>query len=132
MELEEETVEREKDIKRLESNLREELDGEQRDWESQKTGQKDRERRNIISSIGSKGARSRAKNDKRRKGVEDDCGSQGASKGERRRYEMAREDWGAIHQISTPPMEQVGYPTQVAKEHPEGAMDIISTMNIPN
>ena len=51
-------------------------------WESQKTSQKDRERRNMISNKGSKGARSRAKNDKRRKGVEDDSGSQGASKGE--------------------------------------------------
>ena len=36
VELEEETVEREKDIKMLERNLREELDGEQRDWESRK------------------------------------------------------------------------------------------------
>ena len=47
---------------------------------------------------------------------------------------MAREDWGAIRQISTPSMEQpiqVGYPTQVAKEQPEGATDI-PTINIPD
>ena len=67
--------------------------------------------------------------------MEDDCGSQGASKGERRRYEMAREDWGAIRQISTPPKEQpiqVDSPMQVAKEQPEGAMDILTSINTPD
>ena len=45
---------------------------------------------------------------------------------------MAREDWGAICQISTPPKEQpiqVDSPMQVAKEQPEGATDILTSIN---